>query len=105
MKSHFLEAKNLLFFDDLALYYLLQEVPLSVFAKAFTELDPKLMSTTIKILNPRQREILYLAIQKENHQNQEENRKALEGILLIAGNLIDKGMILKQGIYYYGKKK
>ncbi len=104
-KYYKIEYKDLLFFDNLALFYLLQEVPLSVLARAFLVMDPKLAGSILGLLNKKQREILHLAMAKENDKNQEKNQSAIEGLALIAQNLYEKGMVIKKGIYFYGKTK
>ncbi len=100
-----LELKDLLFFDNLALYYLIQETPLSVLARAFLVIDPKLAGSILGILSPKQRELLHFAMSKENDGDIKKHNEAKEGLVLIAQNLYEKGMIINKGNYFYGKEK
>lgn len=100
-----IEYKDLLFFDNLALYYLIQETPLNVLARSFLIIDPKLAGSILGILNPKQRELLHIAMSKENDGNLEKHNEAKEGLVLIAQNLYEKGMIINKGNYFYGKEK
>jgi len=74
-KYHKLEFKDLLFFDNLALYYLVQETPLNVLARAFLVMDPKLAGSILGILNVKQRELLHFAMTKENDREEEKKTK------------------------------
>jgi flagellar motor switch protein FliG len=104
-KYHKLEFKDLLFFDNLALYYLVQDTPLNVLARAFLVMDPKLAGSILGILNVKQRELLHFAMTKENDRDEEKNQKAQDALVIIAQNLYEKGMIIKKGIHFYGKEK
>ncbi|GIX41220.1 MAG: hypothetical protein KatS3mg129_0953 [Leptospiraceae bacterium] len=104
-KYHKLEFKDLLFFDNLALYYLIQETPVNVLARAFLIMDPKLAGSILGILSKKQRELLHFAMAKENDNDAEKNKQAQESLVIIAQNLYEKGMIIKKGLYFYGKEK
>lgn len=98
-----IQIRDLLFFDRLALYYVLQETPLDVVATAFPVMDPKLAASIFQILDEKQKKLLLYAIEREKRNP--HKKEALEGICLIARNLKEKGLIIKRGIYYYGKEK
>lgn len=99
-----IQLKDLLFFDNLALYYLIQETPLSVLAKAFLVMDKKLANSIYSILSEKQKETLKIAISLEKKTDL-NNNKALESLPLIAQNLYEKGLIIKKGNYFFGKEK
>ncbi|MCS7204987.1 MAG: hypothetical protein NZ853_04770 [Leptospiraceae bacterium] len=100
-----IQIKDLLFFDSLALYYVLQETPLNVLATAFPVMDPRLSATLLSILNEKQKKLLFFAIEREKDSQNLHSQEALKSIADIAQNLYEKGLIIKQGIYFYGKKK
>jgi flagellar motor switch protein FliG len=104
-KYYKIEFKDLLFFDNLALYYLIQETPLSVLARSFLIMDPKLAGSILGILTKKQREILHFAMAKENDHDELKNQQATESLVIIAQNLYEKGMIIKKGLFFYGKDK
>ncbi|MFN3603842.1 MAG: hypothetical protein ACK4UJ_03905 [Leptonema sp. (in: bacteria)] len=99
-----IQIKDFLFFDNLAFYYLIQETPVALMAKALKSMDRKLANSILSILTDKQKEILSLAITLEK-ESSESGQKALEGLSIIAQNLYEKGLIYKKGHYFYGKKK
>lgn len=94
--------EELLFFDNLALYHLGKEVPTNVIAQAMLKAEPKASSALLSSLENSKREEVYKYMESERNSDEKQKDEAIEGILLIAENLITKNVIVKKGQYYYG---
>lgn len=104
-KPEKIQIQDFLFFDTIALMYLVQETPLALLAKAITFIDKKIANTIYTILTQKQKEILNIAISLEKTPSGPEKEKIVESLTMIAQSLCEKGLIYKKGIYYYGKEK
>lgn len=96
------QMKELLFFDNLALHYLTREIPPRVLARAFLTVDQRLSGSILGILSKDQRELLHLLMMKENDGDDKKNSESADGLLTMAKELVEKGLIQKKGPHYYG---
>ncbi len=104
-KKDQIKINDLLFFDNLALVYLVQETPLTLLAKAIMVIDTKIANSIFTILTEKQKEILSVATLFEKKPSDLEKEQIIKSLILIAQNLYEKGLIYKKGLYFYGKQK
>jgi hypothetical protein len=93
---------QLLFFDNLALYYVMREVPPVVLARAFLTVDSRLSGSLLGLMDPDQRTMIHALMMKENDEDQEKNDQAARGLVDMANELIKKGIIRKKGVHFMG---
>ena len=95
---------DLLFFDNLALYYVVQNTPLEVLARVLRSGDGRLAGSLLGILSVEERCKLHsLMAVLEQNPDPEKDRQAVKGLLLIACEQCKRGLITKQGLHYFGK--
>jgi hypothetical protein len=94
---------DLLFFDNLALFYLLRDTPPAVLARVFLRADPRLSGALLGLMTAAQREAIHYLMAKENDGDEKTFADAHNALLLLAGDLIRKGLVVREGRYYYGK--
>lgn len=97
--------EDLTYFDNLALYYLSSETPPETLALAFLKGDTKVTGSILGVMEPKRREYVHSLMAKENSSPEKKKESAVNGLLLIAENLISRGLIEKKGHYYFGVKK
>lgn len=97
--------EDLTYFDNLALYYLCNETPPQTLALAFLIGNEKVVGSMLGTLSPKRREFVHQLMAKQKDISQEQKEQAVSGMLIIAENLIRRGLIQKQGHFYYGQKK
>ena len=94
---------DLLFFDNLALYYVTQNTPLEVLARVLRTADARLAGSILGILSVEERKRLHVLMAVlEQKSEPEKDKAAQDGILLIAGDQCKRGLIQKQGLHFYG---
>lgn len=98
------KPNDLLFFDNLALHYVLQNTPPRVLARVFLAADSRLSGSLLGILSKKQRETVHAMMAQENDQDGEKNQKACEGLCLIAEGLVARGLIRQQGRHFFGER-
>ena len=98
------KPNDLLFFDNLALHYVLQNTPPRVLARVFLTADSRLSGSLLGILGKKQREMVHAMMLQEKDQDAEKNQKACEGLCLIAEGLVARGLIRKEGIHFFGER-
>ncbi|HMZ36813.1 MAG: hypothetical protein K1X70_08000 [Leptospirales bacterium] len=96
------KPNDLLFFDNLALYYVLQNTPPRVLARVFLKADSRLSGSLLGILSPKQRETVHFMMTQENDDDAAKNLDAQNGLCLISEGLIARGLIKKQGAHFFG---
>lgn len=94
---------DLLFFDNLALFYLLRDTPPNVLARVFVRADARLSGALLGLMTPEQRKSIHYLMAKENDDNEKVFAEANRALLILADDLIRKGLVIKEGRYYYGK--
>lgn len=94
---------DLLFFDNLALFYLLRDTPPNVLARVFVRADARLSGALLGLMTPEQREAIHYLMAKENDDNEKVFAEANRALLILADDLMRKGLVIKEGRYYYGK--
>lgn len=95
---------DLSFFDNLALVYLCRETPPPTLALVFLEADPKIAGSLLGVLDPKRREYIHRLMSESVGVEEEKKKAAVDGLLMIAENLIQKDLIIKQGNFYFGKE-
>jgi len=98
------KPNDLLFFDNLALHYVLQNTPPRVLARVFLTADSRLSGSLLGILGTKQREVVHAMMVQENDDDHEKNQKACEGLCLIAEGLIARGLIRQDGRHFFGER-
>ncbi|MCB1319166.1 MAG: hypothetical protein KDK34_02870 [Leptospiraceae bacterium] len=101
-KSDGLQVRDLLFFDNLALYYVFENTPPRVLGRAFNCTDGRLSGSLLGLMNPKQRETVHAFMIMENDDNESKNADAIQALTIIARDLLDRGFIRKQGLHYFG---
>lgn len=96
------KPNDLLFFDNLALLYVLQNTPPRVLARVFLSADSRLSGSLLGILSKKQRETVHAMMLQENDEDADKNRDAANGMCLIAEGLIARGLIRKDGVHFFG---
>ncbi len=96
------KPNDLLFFDNLALYYVLQNTPPRVLSRVFLTADSRLSGSLLGILSPKQRETVHFMMTQENDGDEAKNTDARNGLCLIAEGLIARGLIKKEGRHFFG---
>ncbi len=97
--------EDLTYFDNLALYYLCNETPPQTLALAFLIGNEKVVGSMLGILSPKRREFVHQLMAEQKDTPKEKKEQAISGLLIIAENLIRRGLIQKQGRFYYGLQK
>ena len=95
-------VNELLFFDNLALYYLLERVPPRVFARAFLAADGRLAGALLGLMTPKQRETVHALMVQENDGDAEKNAQACDALVITANDMHARGFIRKKGPHYFG---
>ena len=96
------KVNQLLFFDNLALYYVMREIPPVVLARAFLTVDSRLSGSLLGIMDPEQRAMIHAMMIKENDEDAEKNEQATQSLLVMGNELIKKGIIRKEGPHFRG---
>ncbi|MCB1170350.1 MAG: hypothetical protein KDK25_08455 [Leptospiraceae bacterium] len=96
------KVNQLLFFDNLALYYVMREIPPVVLARAFLTVDSRLSGSLLGIMDPEQRAMIHAMMIKENDEDAEKNEQAAQSLLVMGNELIKKGIIRKEGPHFRG---
>ncbi|EHQ06083.1 hypothetical protein [Leptonema illini] len=94
---------DLLSFDNLALFYLLRDTPPNVLARVFVRADARLSGALLGLMTPKQREAIHYLMAKENDGDEKLFAEANSALLILADDLMRKGLVIKEGRYYYGK--
>lgn len=94
---------DLLSFDNLALFYLLRDTPPNILARVFVRSDARLSGALLGLMTPKQREAIHYLMAKENDGDEKTFADAVDALLILADDLIRKGLVVKEGRYYYGK--
>ncbi|MCB1175466.1 MAG: hypothetical protein KDK39_17960 [Leptospiraceae bacterium] len=102
-RQAFTKIQDLLFCDNLALYYILQNAPLPLLARVMNSADGRLAGSLLGIMNPAQREELN-ALMAGARQNPStaKDEDARQGLVIIAGDLYARGLIRKSGPHFLG---
>lgn len=99
------KVNDLLFFDNLALYYLIERVPPQVLARAFNSADGRLAGALLGIMNPEQRVSIHAYMIQENDGDQAKNEQACGALVITANDLFARGFVTKKGLHYFGTPK
>ncbi len=97
--------EDLSFCDNLALYYICNETPPKTLALAFLAGDPKVAGSILGLLDSKRREYVHALMASQKDSPESDKSDALSGMLIIAENLMLRGLIEKKGMYYYGVQK
>ncbi|MCB1325235.1 MAG: hypothetical protein H7A21_07155 [Spirochaetales bacterium] len=96
------KISDLLFFDNLALYYLVERCPVPVMGRVFNSADARLTGSMLGVMNPQQRTLTHASMVKENDGIEELNREALAALLILANDLCARGLVRKEGLHFFG---
>tara|TARA_Y100001933_G_C18677115_1_gene429425 strand:+ start:235 stop:561 length:327 start_codon:yes stop_codon:yes gene_type:complete len=96
------KVNQLLFFDNLALFYVLREIPPVVLARAFLTIDSRLSGSLLGLMDPEQRTMIHALMIKENDEDTEKNEQAAHSLIDMANELIKKGIIRQEGPHFRG---
>lgn len=97
--------EDLSYFDNLALYYLCNETPPQTLALAFLIGNEKVVGSMLGVLTPKRREYVHQLMAAQKDESQEKKEQAASGMLIIAENLLKRGLIQRKGRFYYGTQK
>lgn len=96
---------DLLFFDNLALYYVMTETPQAVLARVFNSSDARLAGSFLGLLTPDQRATMHALMAQENDGDTAKNEAALQALLIVTDGIRSRGMIEKRGVHFFGKAR
>ena len=96
------KVNQLLFFDNLALYYVLREIPPVVLARAFLTVDSRLSGSLLGLMDVEQRTVVHALMIKENDDDTAKNDQSARALMDMAIELIKKGIIKKEGPHFRG---
>ncbi|MBX7059648.1 MAG: hypothetical protein K1X75_16410 [Leptospirales bacterium] len=96
------KASDLLFFDNLALYYVVERTPPEVLARVFQSGDSRLAGAMLGILTPKQREIVHQLMAANNDGDRSRNEQASQALVILAGDLLLRGFLRRDGRRFYG---
>ena len=96
------KVNQLLFFDNLALYYVLREIPPVVLARAFLTVDSRLSGSLLGLMDVEQRTVVHALMIKENDDDTAKNDQSARALMDMANELIQKGIIKKEGPHFRG---
>jgi hypothetical protein len=97
-----MNQRDLLFFDNLALYYVTRDTPPGVIARVFNSSDARLGGSILGVLEPKQRKLVHDMMSQENDGDERKNADAKSALAIVAEGLLQRGLIRKQGQHYYG---
>ena len=95
-------VSDILFFDNLGLFYIVRETPPNVLARVFVRADARMSGALLGLMTPEQRQAIHFLMAKENDDNEKAFEEANDAILMIAEELIGRGLVRKDGLYYFG---
>lgn len=98
----FKSVNDLLFFDNLALFYLLERTPMAALARVFNSGETRVAGALLGLMTVKQRETIHVLMANEKDGDEEKNKAAADALLVIAGDLWSRGFIKKRGPHYYG---
>ncbi len=107
------KPNTLLFFDQLGLYYIYQNLPLAILARAMNCCDPRLAGSFLGVIPPKKRQEVYILMSREKKADHEshdptqvskKNKSSLDALVLTANDIYHRGLLIQKGILFYGKK-
>ena len=119
-KQEISKINDLLFFDDLALHYVVNHSPVELLVNAFSMIDDRLFSSLLRNMEPEQRKNVLMKIQSGKiHKNidTEKNQQKIspefiskkkeieEAFIVLANDLKKRALVQKKGCHFYGKRK
>lgn len=97
------KINDLLFFDNLALYYLVERVPPQALARAFNSADARLAGALLGIMTGEQRASIHAYMIKENDGDDAKNADACDALVITANDLYARGFLTKSGKHFFGR--
>ena len=101
-QSKGIDPQKLLFFDNLALFYLINETPPAVLARVCNSADSRLGGSMLGVMTPKQRETIHQLMGREKDDDREKDEQARLAVMIMAQDLIDRGHIEKRGLHFFG---
>lgn len=99
------KVNDLLFFDNLALYYLIERVPPQVLARTLNAADGRLGGALLGIMNAEQRASIHAYMIQENDGDAIKNEQACDALVITANDMYARGFLTKKGLHYFGTPK
>ncbi len=96
------KVNDLLFFDNLALYYLMERVPPQVLARAFNAADGRLAGSLLGLMNAEQRASIHAYMIQENDGDETKNQQACDALVITANDMHARGFLTKKGTHFFG---
>jgi hypothetical protein len=104
MEKGIQKFEELSYFDNLALLYVCRETPPHTLALVFLAGDAKIAGSMLGLLDKKRREYVHSLMVQNREIAEETKRDALNGILLIAENLMSRNLITREGQFFFGKQ-
>lgn len=98
----FKSITELLFFDNLALHYIIENTPPRILARVLNVADPRLAGALLGILNLDQRKSIHQLMKVENDSNQIKNTESKYALLQIATDLYSRGIVYQTKKHFFG---
>lgn len=96
------KINDLLFFDNLGLFYLFERTPARVLARALNTVDSRLAGSLLGLMNAEQRLLIHQGMATENDGDTKKNKGAADSLLVLARELILRGFVRKEGLHFFG---
>ncbi len=100
--SHGLRLSDLLFFDNLALFYVVNDTPPAILARVFLREDPRLAGSLLGVMSRKQRETVHALMRREDDGDGARDAAAADALLITAAGLIERGHIQKKARAFFG---
>lgn len=104
-ETNFTKFEDFSYFDNLALWYLCNETPPQTLALAFLEADEKVCGAMLGVLDPQRRKYIHQLMSEEKDSPKNKRFAATKGLFIIAEGILIRGLIRKEGRYYFGSPK
>lgn len=97
-----MRPRDLLFFDNLALFYLVNDTPPAILARVFLRQDARIGGSLMGVMNQKQRTTVHGLMVRENDANEAKDGQALDALFITAQGLLERGHITMKGKNFYG---
>ena len=99
------QINDLLFFDNLALHYVVNETPPAIFARVFLRSDSRLSGSMLGVMTGEQRKTVHELMAREDDGDKEKDTGAENALLIGVDDVLKRGHIERRGRHFYGVER